>query len=154
MPDELFGGIENDGYEQEDQVTDFPFPPNQRPRKASTPGNQAEERLRRASRFSSNNSPIISSPKRNLHKYINTNFQARSTPPVPQSPLKTDSSSVLSYMEAMSESSIEAAKSEFTTEILSTLGSIIYAILLVVLAGIFYLTDLTRKTNGKHQMFK
>lgn len=43
---------------------------------------------------------------------------------------------------------------EFTRNLLTSLGSIIYALLLIVLALFFYLLDIMDKTEGFHSAFK
>lgn len=151
--------IDNIGFEHDepDNATSFAFPPHKR--KASAPP-FLDDRLRRQSRLPSSHStpsPTNGHGKRmssGLPRYLSYNSTARpnNAAAMPGSPKTADSASVFSY--SVSDASATSAKRDFTFELLAMIGSIFYGVLLVVLAGVFYLTDMTNKTTGKHQLFK
>lgn len=51
-------------------------------------------------------------------------------------------------------SSVSSSSSPASSNLICTIGSIIYALSLVIVSSFLYLLDLTKKTNGLHQIFK
>lgn len=171
--DDVFA-IDNIGFEPDDtdnQPPTFVYPTSKL-RKASAPAYLDDiQRLRRQSRLPSSATSAVSGAKRmsmGMPRYLamqsynngvvgsGGGAKVNNGPPLPPgSPLKAaDSASVFSYSVQSDESAMSAQKREFTFELLAMIGSIFYGLLLVVLAGVFYLTDMTSKTSGKHQLFK
>ncbi|KAI1295557.1 Proton channel OTOP3 [Halotydeus destructor] len=149
IADDVFA-IDNIGYNDTESVTDFQLQPTRFPRKTSAPAylEDMAYRPRRQSR------PGALGPKRaslGLARYLSVqnNF---SIPKPLSSPHKADSASVFSYTDTSDEGS-NGSKRRFTLELITHLGSIIYAIFLVVMAAILYLTDMSKKTSGKHSLF-